>query len=64
MQEFAVGVTETIAFTGAAPKLIAVKLSVSAEPFDGRPIDELEFVQLKVVPATVLENADAEITEL
>ena len=62
--ELAVGVTERTAFIGDEPKLTAVKLGVFAEPLAASPMVAFEFVQLNVVPATVLENTDDETTPL
>ena len=58
-QLLAVGVTEMMAVTGAEPVLDAVNTGVFPEPVAIRPMDVFVFVQLNVVPATVLLNADA-----
>jgi hypothetical protein len=51
-QPFAVGVTVTVAVTGALPALVAVKVPMFPLPDAARPMVALLFVQAYVVPAT------------
>ena len=60
----AVGVTDTIAETGEAPVFTPVKPGVSPDPVAERPTEVFVFVQLNVVPAMVLEKAEAAMAEL
>lgn len=52
----AVGVTTTVATTGAVPVLVAVKPEILPDPLAAKPIDGLLLVHVKVVPATGLVN--------
>ena len=42
------------------PPLVVVKTGVFPDPLAPKPIAELEFVQVKLAPAGVLEKAEAE----
>ena len=54
-QPLAVGVTVIVPDIGAVPALVAVKVgNVLPEPLAPKPIAVLLFVQLNVVPATLL----------
>ncbi len=48
------GVTVTVATTGAAPVLIALKLAILPLPLAARPIEGSLFVQLNTVPGGVV----------
>ena len=48
----ATGVIVIVAVTGAVVLFVAVNDGISPEPLAARPIEELLFVQLYVVPAT------------
>jgi hypothetical protein len=48
-----------VAVTGADEVFVAVKPGVFPVPLAARPIELFELFQLKVVPATLLVNADA-----
>ena len=55
----AVGVTVMVAVTAAEPLLVAVKAGVLPAPEPASPMDGVELVQVKVLPAVVLVKADA-----
>jgi hypothetical protein len=52
VQPFAVGVTTIVAVTATEPLFKAVKDGMLPTPVFARPIEELLFVQVYVVPAT------------
>ena len=49
---FAVGVTVIVAVIGEVVAFVAVNEGISPDPFAGRPIAVLLFVQVNVVPLT------------
>ena len=49
---FAVGVTVIVAVSGDVVAFVAVKEGILPDPFPARPIDDLLFVQVNVVPLT------------
>ena len=51
-QPFTVGVTVTVAVTGAVPVLVAVNVPMLPLPEAARPIDVVVFVHAYVVPVT------------
>ena len=55
----AVGVTVMVAVTGVLPVLVAVNAGVLPLPLAARPMEVLELVHVKVVPATLLVYAEA-----
>ena len=54
VQPLAVGVTVTVAITGAVPLLVAVNDPIFPDPLAARPIDGVSLIQVKVVPAVGL----------
>lgn len=52
LHPLALGVMVIVDVTGLAVVLIALNDEIFPDPVDARPMDELEFVQLKVVPET------------
>ncbi len=58
-QPLALGVTVILAVTGSAELFVAENEGVFPVPLAARPIEGVEFVQVKVVPDVVLVNAEA-----
>ena len=58
-QPLALGVTVIVAVTGSAELFVAENEGVFPVPLATRPIEGVEFVQVKVVPGVVLVNAEA-----
>jgi hypothetical protein len=52
MHPFAVGVTVIVAVIGEVVAFVTVNDGMLPDPFAARPIDELLFVQVNVVPLT------------
>ena len=63
-QEFADGVTVTVAVTGALVALVAVNDAMLPEPEAARPIAVLLLVQLKALPETAPLNATAVVADV
>ena len=55
------GVTTTVATTGALVTLVAVKLAILPVPLAARPMDGALFVQLNMVPGTVVVKLTAAV---
>ena len=64
VQPLAVGVTVTVAITGALPVLVAVKEAMFPLPEAARPMEASLFVHAKVVPVTVLVKFTAVVLAL